>query len=278
MEQAIAKIKAARDSGQQVTADIYPYINNGLGIAAFIHPRHFTQGRERLLRRLDEPDLRKQIRREMETEGSWENWYRHVGADWNKVVLGSMQAAPYSQYNGRTLAKIAEAMNQDEWETFFQIAKRGAFALPQSMSEANKIRAMRQEFMSFCTDVGPAGRYGGARIASHPRAYGSFPRILSRYVRELGVLSLEQAIVRMSAIAANEVLAFDRGRLAVGLAADVVVFDYLNIRDAATLAKPQQYSSGMKYVLVNGQVVLESGQFTGARPGQVLRGPGYQTR
>ncbi len=213
----------------------------------------------------------------METEGGWENWYRHTGSDWSKVVLGSMTAAPYSKYNGRNLAEIATATNKKTWETFFEVVKVGAFALPQTMSEANKIKAMQQEFISFCTDVGPAGRFGGARIASHPRAYGSFPRILSRYVRELGVLSWEQAIARMSAVAANEILGYDRGRIAIGLAADIVVFDLSRIHDAATLAKPQQSSLGVKYVMVNGKVVLESDKYTGAKPGMVLRGPGYQS-
>lgn len=172
MEQAIAKIKQARTQGRQVTADIYPYINNGLGIAAFIHPRNFGEGRERLLRQLNDPQVRARIRREMESEKGWENWYRHTGFDWSKVVLGSMTVEPFKKYNGQNLAAIATNLHQDPWETFFEITKVGAFALPQSMSEANKIQAMQQEFISFCTDVGPAT--GGTRIAAHPRAYGSF--------------------------------------------------------------------------------------------------------
>lgn len=274
MEQAIAKIKAARSRGQQVAADIYPYINNGLGIAAYMHPRNFTEGREKLRRSLSDPLVRKRIRKEMESEAGWENWFRHTGYDWDKVVLGSMTDKRYAKYNGRTLAAIALELKQDPWDTFFDIAQVGAFALPQSMQEANKIRAMREEFISFCTDVGPAG--GNSRISSHPRAYGSYPRILARYVRELGVISLEGAIARMSAVAANEIMAYDRGKIAVGLAADIVVFDYDRITDKATLANPRIPSVGMKYVLVNGKVVLADGKFTGAKPGRVLRGPGYR--
>lgn len=273
MDQAISRITAARAEGHQVAADIYPYINNGLGIAAFIHPRNFTQGRERLLRQLRDPDVRARIRREMEQESGWENWYRHIGYDWSKVVLGSMTVKPYSDHNGKSLLAIATELKQDPWETFFEITQAGAFALPQSMSEANKIKAMQQGFVSFCTDVGPAT--GGTRIASHPRAFGSFPRILSRYVRELGVLSLEQAVSQMSAVAANEVLAYDRGRISPGLAADLVVFDFNATTDNATLAEPRAVSTGMKYVLVNGHVVLEQNRFTGSKPGKVLRGPGY---
>ncbi|GAB4161444.1 MAG: hypothetical protein Tsb009_38710 [Planctomycetaceae bacterium] len=276
MPQAIAKIKAARASGQQVTADIYPYINNGLGIVAFMHPRNFTQGREKLRRSLSDPTVRKRIKKEMESEAGWENWFRHIGYDWNKVVLGSMTAKPYAKYNGKSLAEIAQSLKRDPWDTFFEISQVGAFALPQSMSEANKIRAMRQEFVSFCTDVGPAG--GNSRISSHPRAFGSFPRILSRYVRELGVLSLEQAVSQMSSLAANEIMAYDRGRISQGLAADIVIFDFQQIADRATLAAPHRPAVGMKYVLVNGQIVVKQGKFTGKKPGKVLRGPGYRMK
>lgn len=273
MDQALARIKAARASGEQVTADIYPYINNGLGIAAFIHPRHFTEGYDKLRRRLDDPELQAEIRREMETVGGWENWYRHIENDWSKVVLGSISDEQYRVHEGKSLAEIAEAMNEAPWDTFFHIARSGAFALPQSMSDANKIKAMQEGFISFCTDVGPAG---GTRIATHPRAFGSFPRLLSRYVRDLGVLTLEQAVAQMTATAANELMAYDRGRIAVGLAADLVVFDFDAIDDRATLADPDVPSVGVEHVLVNGELVLHKGQYTGAKPGKVLRGPGYR--
>jgi N-acyl-D-amino-acid deacylase len=273
MEQAIARIKAARAAGQQVTADVYPYINNGLGIAAFIHPRHFAAGQAALVRRLDDTKLRAEIRREMESTDGWENWYRHVGGDWGKVIIGQTADARYAPLAGRSLAEIAKARSEDPWDTFFNLVRAGAFALPESMSEANKLRAMREEFVSFCTDVGPAG---GSQIASHPRAYGAFPRLFSRYVRELGGLSLPRAVAQASAAAANNVMAYDRGRIAVGLAADIVVFDAETIADRATFAEPRRLSAGMKFVLVGGQLVLEEGKYTGARPGRVLRGPGYR--
>lgn len=272
MPLAIAKIKAARSEGQQVTADIYPYINNGLGIAALIHPRHFREGYEKLRRRLDDPELRAEIRKEMETTGGWENWYRHVGHDWDRVIIGQANSKKYADHNGQSVAAIAKATGEDPWNVFFELVQSGAFALPQSMTEANKIRAMQQEFVSFCTDVGPAG---GSRIASHPRAFGSFPRMLSRYVRDLGAISLERAIAQASACAANDVLAYDRGRIAEGLAADVIVFDYENLTDKATFAEPHAVSQGMKHVIVNGVLVLKDGEFTKKRPGRVLRGPGY---
>lgn len=273
MPLAIARIKAARASGQQVTADIYPYINNGLGIAALIHPRHFASGHARLMERLDHAELRAEIRREMETTDGWENWFRHVGHDWNRVIVGQTSSSRYRDCQGESIAAIAKAKEEDPWETFFGLVKSGAFVLPESMTEANKILAIQQEFISFCTDVGPAGKDSSA---SHPRAYGAFPRLLSHYVRDLGAISLERAVAQASAVAANDVLAFDRGRIAVGLAADVIAFDYQQLRDNATFADPTAVSTGMRHVLVNGVPVLEDGQLTKALPGKVLRGPGYR--
>ncbi len=273
MPQAIARIKAARAAGQQVTADIYPYVNNGLGISALIHPRHFAEGYDTLRNRLGDDDLRAKIREEMESTDGWENWFRHSGKDWNRIVVGSTNNKQYEGLDGQTVAAIAKAKNEDPWDTFFNLVQSGAFALPETMSDANKILAMQQEFVSFCTDVGPAG---GDRIASHPRAFGAFPRLLSRYVRDLGAISLERAVAQASAAAANNVLAYDRGRIAIGLAADVIVFDYEKLADRADFVNPHALSEGMKHVIVNGQLVLQDGKATEARPGRVLRGPGYK--
>ena len=289
MDLAIARIKAARAAGQEVGVDIYPYINNGLGIRALIHPRHSAKGPEELLRRLDDPQLRAEIRREMETGTGWENWFAHVGHDWARIVIAGIEKAPFAAHNGKTLGEIARAVNQDPWDVFFAIARSGAFAMPQSMSEANKIKAMQQDFVSFDTDAGPApspGRGDQARqdgasrsnAVTHPRAFGAFPRVLARYVRELGVLTLEAAIHRMTAAAANEIMSYDRGRLGTGLAADIVIFDPNKIRDRATFSQPDAVSEGMKFVIVNGGIVIEDGKYNGATPGKVLRGPGYRKR
>jgi len=273
MQLAIANIRAARADGDLVTADCYPYVNNGLGIAALIHPRHFTDGYDRLRARLDDAELRAEIRKEMETTDGWENWFRHASHDWNRIIIGRSNNARYEGLDGQSVAAIAKAKDEDPWDTFFNLVRSGAFALPETMTDANKILAMQQNFVSFCTDVGPAG---GGRIASHPRAFGSFPRLLSRYVRDLGAISLERAIAQTSAAAANDVLAYDRGRIAIGLAADIVVFDYENLTDRADFANPHALSEGVKYVVVNGQLVLKNGKLTAALPGRVLRGPGYR--
>jgi N-acyl-D-aspartate/D-glutamate deacylase len=171
-----------------------------------------------------------------------------------------------------TVKAIADKTGKDPWDVFFEICQSDSFLMPQTMSDANKMKAMREEFTSFDTDAAPAG---GGGSASHPRAWGAFPRIFGRYVRDLGVMSLEAAVHRASAVAANEIGAYDRGRLAPGLPADIVVFDPNTIRDRATFAEPTLPSEGVSYVLVNGVLVLEGGKYTGARPGKVLRGPGW---
>jgi N-acyl-D-amino-acid deacylase len=272
MPLAIARIKAARAEGQQVTTDIYPYINNGLSIRSFVNPRHLANGRARFVERLEDKSYRNEIRKEMETTSGWENWYRHVGSDWGKVIIGEARSGRFEKMGGKSVAEIAKERKQDPWDTFFELVTTEAFALPESMTEANKVLALQQDFLSFCTDVGPAG---GSGIATHPRAFGSFPRILRRYVRELGVISLERAVSQACAAAANAVFAYDRGRIAVGSAADVIVFDPDEIADRATFTDPHALSVGMKKVYVNGELVLEDGKYTGAKPGCVIRGPGY---
>lgn len=272
MAEAIAKIKAARVAGQQVAADVYPYINNGLGIQAFIHPRHSAEGRAKLIAKLDNPDVRKEIRTEMETVGGWENWYRHTGMNWNKVIIGKTSDKELREYPGTSIQAMAEKTQKDPWDVFFQLCKADTFALPQTMAEANVSKAMREEFVSFCTDVGPDDKSGSA---AHPRSYGAFSRLISRYVREWGVISLERAVAQASAVAANEVLAYDRGRISEGLAADIIVFDYDMFADNATFAEPNKVSDGMKFVVVNGVTVFEDGKLTGKKPGRVLRGPGH---
>ncbi|MFN8059968.1 MAG: D-aminoacylase [Vicinamibacterales bacterium] len=272
MDLALARIRAARASGQQVGADVYPYINNGLGIRALLHPRHAAQGQAILLERLTLPDVRAEMRRDMETSTGWENWYLHAGKDWDRIVIAGVRQGPYAAHNGESVAAIARAVKKDPWDVFFDLTQTEASAMPQSMSDANKIKAMREEFVSFDTDAGPLL----PGVAGHPRAYGAFARLLGRYVRELGALTLEGAVHRASAVAANEIQAYDRGRLAPGLAADIVVFDPSAVRDRATFAEPTLTSEGFRTVLVNGLVVLDGGRYTGAKPGRVLRGQGYR--
>ncbi|MDP1560979.1 MAG: serine hydrolase [Pirellulaceae bacterium] len=275
MPLAIAAIRAAREAGQGVSVDIYPYINNGLSITALVHPRHFAQGPTALMIKLDQDtgQLKQEIRHEIETTSGWENWFRHVGFDWNKIIVGQTEHPKYRTAVGQSLAEIAKLHDQDPWETFFHLLRSGAFVLPESMSEENKILAMQQDFVAFCTDVGPAT---GRDYAAHPRAYGAFPRLFSRYVRELKALTLEQAVAQASFVGAGHVKLSDRGRIAVGQAADIVLFDPQTIADRATFREPANLSTGVAKVLVNGAVVFADGKLTGVGTGRVLRGPGFR--
>ncbi len=274
MDQAVAKIRAARAAGAEVTADVYPYVNNGLGIEALVHPRHFEKGRAAFISRLDDAVLRQTIRAEMESDaGGWENWFKHIGREWDKLIIGRSHSLRHKIEPGQSLAAAAKTLKLEAWDLFFHLVASGAFVMPETMSEDNKRRLIGEDFISFCTDVGPAG---GSGIASHPRAYGSFPRLLSRYVRDGGAATLERVVAQASALAANEIMARDRGRIAEGLAADVIVFDYKKLADRADFAHPDKPSEGMRFVIVNGRLVLDEGKQTKARPGRVLRGPGWR--
>ncbi len=272
MDLAIARIKSARLAGQEVAVDIYPYINNGLGIRALLHPKYAADGQAALLAKLKDPAVKAEMQKDMETLGGWENWYAHAGKDWNKIIVANLGNTSYAQYNGRSIGAIATATGKSGWDVFFDLCLHDVFAGPQSMSEANKIKAMREEFTSFDTDAGP----NAPGEAVHPRAYGAFPRVLSRYVKDLGVLTLEGAIHRMTSVAANEIMAYDRGKIAPGMVADIVVFDYSKITDNATFESPAAPSVGVEKVLVNGVVVFDGGKYTGAKPGRVIRGAGYR--
>lgn len=272
MQLAIAKIKEARAAGSQVSADIYPYNFNGLGLEALIHPRHFVNGREKFLRSLSNKELQTEIREEIETTDGWENWYRHAGSDWNRVLVGNSSSEKYSQWHGESIAAMADATGDDPWDVFFELVQSSAFAMPITMSDANIVAAMQEEFISFCTDVGPASQ---SRSVSHPRSHGAFPRLFGHYVRDLDCISLEQAVAQASAVAANEIMAFDRGRIALGLPADLIVFKLDQIADKAKPGTPRAMPTGMKHVVVNGIPALRDGKMTRARAGYVLRGPGY---
>ncbi len=273
IEEALAKIRQARADGREVTADIYPYINNGLRIPAMIHPRHFAAGWADFLTRIDDAELQATIRAEMESdEGDWENWYKHIDRDWDRLIVGQANNIRFDRLRGTSLGSMAKELELDPWELFFALVKTDAFVLPESMSEANKHRLMWEPLVSFCTDVGP---FGGSSSASHPRGFGAFARLFGRYVREEKVISLERAVAQACAVAANDLMAYDRGRLMEGAAADIIVFDEKTFGDRATFASPYEKAQGMHYVLVNGEIVFEEGEQTVALPGRVLRGPGY---
>ena len=270
MSEAVALIESARSRGLDVTADIYPYIRNGIGLGSFLHPRHYAEGSEPFLKTLSDPDVRKALQREVETTSDWENWYRHVGLDWNNVLVARVSGELDKGYEGKSIVEIAKLRGADPWTTFFDLVEAGSVSVnPKSMNEEQKHQALRAEFVSIDTDAWPMN--AKTATSAHPRAFGAFPRVLAKYVREENVITLENAIRRMTSLAANRLGLYDRGRIAVGMKADLVVFDPDTVQDQATFQKPVAYASGFDYVVVNGQLVIDDGQSTEATAGRVLK-------
>ena len=270
MTDAIQLIQSARDRGLDVTADIYPYVRNGIALTSFIHPRYYAGGEAPFLKTLSDPAIRTKLRSEIEATSDWENWYRHVGKNWDNVLVAGVGPGLDKRYEGKSIAEIAKLRNEDEWTAFFNLVQAGPVNVnPKSMDEEQKRKALRTEWVSVCTDSEPLN----IRTATnaHPRAFGSFVRILAKYVREEKVLTLEQAVRQMSSLPANFLQLYDRGRIAPGMAADLLVFDPQTVQDTATFTKPLAFPEGMPYVIVNGRVAIDNGSFTGENGGQVLR-------
>ncbi len=270
MDEALARIRGAIGSGMDVTADIYPYIRNGIGLGSFLHPRHYAKGEEAFLATLSDPGVRKGLRKEVEETSDWENWYRHVGKDWGNVLITEVGPGSDPAVVGLSIAQAAEHMGKDVWDAFFDlVAARGTGVCPESMDEGQKHLAMKEPFIAFDNDTQPTNPK--SVLSAHPRGFGAFPRILAKYVREENVISLPEAIRKLTSLPAGILRLRERGRIEVGYAADLVVFDPEQIRDTATFTEPLSYSVGIDHLLVNGALVISDGQMTGALPGKVLR-------
>lgn len=271
MTEALALIDSARTAGLDVTADIYPYIRNGIGLSSFLHPRHFARGTDEFVQTLSDPAVRTALRREVETTADWENWYRHVGMDWANVLIVSASDAVDPAVINLSVAEAARVMGTDPWNAFFDLVQAGGVSVnPRSMNEEQKWQALREEFVMIDTDASPVNP--ASEASAHPRAFGAFPRVIAKYVREDSVLSLEDAIRRMTSTAARRLGLFDRGLVAPGMAADLVVFDPERLRDAADFgADAMRYAEGVDYLLVNGRLVIDDGTLVPITPGRVLR-------
>lgn len=270
MADALARIAEARADGMDVTADIYPYNRNGLGLRSLIHPRHFASGADAFLRTLSDSRVRSEVRREMDETSDWENWYRHVGMDWGKILIVTAGPDGDRSIAGLSLADLARRNGEDPWTTFFDLVQAGGVGVaPETMNEEQKVLALRAPFVAIDVDQEPINPATAA--SAHPRAFGSFPRVLAKYVRADSVLSFEAAIQKMTSLPANRIGLHDRGRIALGMAADLVIFDPARIQDNATYTEPLRYATGVDYLLVNGQLVIDQATMTAARPGRVLR-------
>lgn len=281
MGDVIARIEDARARGLDITADQYPYVAGATSLGANVPPWAHEGGTAKFLERLQDPPTREKLKQEMRAPSTnWENFYLGAGGG-EGILVSSVLNRELAKYEGKRLNQVAKTMGKnDELDALFDllIADNGQTGMVVFlMSEEDVKLAIRQPWVSIGVDHGAVALTGPlAEGRAHPRGYGSFPRILSRYVRGEKVLSLEDAIRKMTSLAANRVHLIDRGLLKPGYFADVVVFDPKEVRDSATFEDPNRLSIGMRYVIVNGGMVVFAGKQTNALPGRPLRGPGYK--
>ena len=277
MPEIVAQIEKARQSGLDITADTYAYTAWFNSFSAFIPPWAHDGGDAKLIERLKDPTHRARIRKEMvEPSTAWDNEWQEIDGP-QAILLSVVHNPKLLPLQGKTIAEIAKLWNKDSIDTIFDLLIDDSLSSVAvfGMSEPDVALALQQPWVSVCNDsqgAAPDGLLGGEH--PHPRAYGTFPHILRKYVREESKLRLEDAIRKFSALPAQRVRLTDRGVLKKGLWADIVIFDPATIRDMATFENPNQLSVGMQYVLVNGVPVIEQGKPTDALPGKVLRGPG----
>jgi N-acyl-D-aspartate/D-glutamate deacylase len=276
MGEAIARLEDARKSGVDVSATMYPYTAGGTNLNATLPLWVQEGGREAMLTRLKDPATRARARKEIETTiDGWENLI--LGSTFEGIQVASVPAeAPDQSVIGKRISEVAQARKQDVWDTYFALIQETGGrvgALFHMMSEEDVKTGLAWERVTIGTDSA-AVRTDGllSRGSPHPRAYGTFPRVLKQYVREGHVLSLPEAIRRMTSAAAAQFRIQDRGTIRPGMFADLVVFDPNTVADPATYEKPHQYAVGIPHVIVNGTPVVLDGQVTDSRPGRMLLG------
>jgi N-acyl-D-amino-acid deacylase len=280
MPRVIAKIDSARRAGVDIAADTYAYPAWFNSMSAFVPPWAHDGGDVKLVERLRDPAARRRIRRDMlDPKGTWDNEWQEIPGP-SSVLIGVVQNPALKEYQGKTLAQVAALRHTDAIDALLDVLaedKAYTYVAVFGMAERDVTLALRQPWVSINNDsqgTTPDGPLGQEH--PHPRAYGTFPRILRKYVREERRLTLEDAIRKFTSLPAQRMRLGDRGVLKVGMWADVVVFDPAKVRDRATFAEPNQLSEGMQWVLVNGVPVIADGRATGALPGRVLRGAGWR--
>jgi N-acyl-D-amino-acid deacylase len=280
MSQVIAMVEKARSEGLQITADVYTYPAGSTGLNSTMPPWVQEGGFEASLRRMKDPATRKRIAHQMrESRSGWENMYLQAGSP-DKILLVGFKSEKLKPLTGKTLAEIAHLRGKSPEETAMDLIVEDESRIATvyfTQSEENLRRKIALAWVSFCSDsqsLAPEGVF--LKSSVHPRAYGSFARLLARFVREEKLLTLPEAVRKLAALPAENLRLERRGRLRENYFADVVVFDPAKIQDHATYEKPHQYATGMIHVFVNGVQVLKDGNHTGAKPGRFVRGPGWK--
>jgi N-acyl-D-aspartate/D-glutamate deacylase len=277
MPELAATIARARDEGILVQANVYPYRAGQNDLASIIPPWAHEGGPQALIERLKDPALRPRLEDEILHGIPGSNWYDHYTATggWDGMLLVSFSNPAYKKFEGMRMNQVIAAMGKPPLDALFELLEGNGGSVPTVYfhhSEEDMRFALKQPFVSIGSD-GTAVTVEGPLASGHPhpRYYGTFPRLLGRYVREEKVLTLEEAIRKMTSANAAKIGIFDRGILRPGMMADVSVFDAKSIIDTATYEKPHQYATGVTYVIVNGQIVLDHDRHTGARPGVILK-------
>jgi N-acyl-D-aspartate/D-glutamate deacylase len=280
MSELVSTIAQARANGQDVTANVYPYRAGQNNLASIVPPWAHEGGTQAMITRLKDPALHDRLVREIENGIPGTNWYNHYTAtgSWEGMLLVSLSNPAYKKYEGRRMNEVVRDIGGHPVDALFKVLidNRGSVPTIYFHHDENDMRyALRQPFVSIGSDGTAVATTGPtARGNPHPRYYGTFPRLLGRYVRDEKVLTVEEAVRKMTSANAIKLGITDRGLLRPGMWADLTVYDPATIIDNSTWEKPHQYSTGVKYVVVNGGVVLDNGNHTGARPGTILYGPG----
>ena len=280
MDSVIRRVERARAEGLNITADMYSYIAGGTGLTATMPPTLQDGGFGKLRERLQDPVVRQQTIKDMNSKtDQWENFFYAVGTPENILVVGFKQDS-LKKYIGKSLAAVAKMRGTSAEETAMDLIVQDSTRVECIfflMDENNVKKQIAIPWLSFGSDEGsyePAGVF--LKSNPHPRAYGNFSRVLGKYVREEKIISLQEAIRKLSKLPATNLKIKNRGELKTGNYADIVIFDPAKVKDNATFEKPHQYAEGMIHVFVNGVQVLKDGEHTGAKPGKFVKGPGWK--
>ncbi len=280
IDSVIKRVERARAEGLNITADMYTYIAGGTGLTATMPPTLQDGGFGKLRERLQDPNIRRETIKEMNSKtDKWENMYYAAGTPENILVVGFTQDS-LKKYTGKTLGQLAKIFGKSPEETAMDLIIKDSTRVDCIyflMDENNVKKQIVIPWLSFGSDEGSYTNEGVfLKSNAHPRAYGNFARVLGKYCRDEKLITLQEAIRKLSNLPAKNLKLKKRGELKVGNYADIVIFDPAKVKDNATFDKPHQYAEGMIHVFVNGIQVLKGGEHTGAKPGKFVKGPGYK--